>query len=309
MYELDFRIIAAARRTDSVLDRATVHSLGATDQIIRDRLRRGQWLGLQRGVYLIGIGPPTWRQRLRAAVAAAGPGAEVSHRAAVVLRGFDGMRTAPVELVVPFNGEPTPRGAIVHRSRRVERPSVVDGMVVTGIERMLLEVGAVAPAVVVEKAFSCAWRRNLTSPAKCRHYLEHHGGRGRHGTCTFRRVIDLYEGTGKAPGSDGEVAFLRLLRAAGIEEPVRQLLLDLPGGGKASVDFAWPDRRKLVEFVGLEVHADSRAHDDDTLREDDLKSLGWELRRFAPHSLATRPDDVARRVIRFLRGVPGRDER
>lgn len=67
------------------------------------------------------------------------------------------------------------------------------------------------------------------------------------------------------------------------------------------VDFAWPDRRKLIEFVGLEVHADSRAHAADTLREDDIMTVtGWQLRRFAPETLRRNPEEVARRVIRFL---------
>ena len=201
------------------------------------------------------------------------------------------------------NGEPEPSGAIVHRSRRIEPVSVIDGIEVTSVERTLLEAGAVAPPVIVEKAFSTAWRRNLTSPAKCERYLEHHGGKGRRGTAGLREVVALYTGTKRSPGSDGEVAFLRTLRAAGIEEPVRQFGIDLGGGTKATVDFAWPRRRKLIEFVGLEVHADSRAHAADTLREGDiLDRTGWQLRRFAPETLRTHPEEVARRVLRFLGG-------
>ena len=78
---------------------------------------------------------------------------------------------------------------------------------------------------------------------------------------------------------------------------------------KVTVDFAWPNRRKLIVFVGLGAHADSRAHAHDTLREDDSTSLGWELRRFAPDSLRHHPEDVARQVLRFLCGpryAPGR---
>jgi hypothetical protein len=71
----------------------------------------------------------------------------------------------------------------------------------------------------------------------------------------LREVVGLYLGTGRAPGSDGEVAFLRCLREAGIEEPTRQYEVVLPDGSKAVVDFAWIERRKLIEFVGLEVHA------------------------------------------------------
>ena len=156
------------------------------------------------------------------------------------------------------------------------------------------------PSVVTEKAFAWAWRRGLTTPTKCELYLEHHGGKGRRGTHQLREVVALYSDGGRPPGSDGEVVFLRCLREAGIEEPVRQLTIDLLDGSKATPDFAWPERRKLIEFVGLEVHADSRAHAADTLREDDIGAVGWQLRRFAPETLRRNPEEVARRVIRFL---------
>jgi very-short-patch-repair endonuclease len=211
-----------------------------------------------------------------------------------------GLVAAPLEVTVPYGLRPKPAGAILHRSRRIEPVSIIRGIPVTGVERSLLEAGTVVPPVVIEKAFSTAWRRNLTSPLKSELYLEHHGGKGRRGTTLLREVVALYSDGGRAAGSDGEVAFLRELRAAGIEEPERQFRILLPGGGVAVVDFAWPARRKLVEFVGLETHADSRAHDADTLREDDIASAGWELRRFAPHSLRTRPEEIARRVLRFL---------
>ncbi len=261
------------------------------------------WLRpLHPGVYLVGAAPPTWEQRVRGAIRAAGEGAAASHRCSLVLWGLDGIRSAPVELVVPHDGEPAPSGAIVHRSRRVEPASVIDGIAVTSVERTLLESGTLVPPIVTEKAFASAWRRNLTSPAKCELYLEHHGGKGRRGTRRLRDVVALYDDGGRPPGSDGEVAFLRCLRDAGVEGPVRQYVVDLPGGTKATADFAWPRRRKLIEFVGLETHADSRAHAHDTLREDDIKAAGWELRRFAPETLRTQPEEVARRVLRFLGG-------
>ncbi len=300
MHPLDIRIAAIAARTDDVFTRGDVLVCGGTDRSIVVRLTARRWQLLHPGVYLLGAAPPTWHQRVRGAILAAGEGAEASHRCALVVWGMDGIRRAPVELVVPYDGRPEPQGVIVHRSRRIEPTSVVDGITVSSVERGLLESATVTPPVVTEKAFAWAWRRNLTSPGKCEIYLEQHGGKGRRGTRRLREVVALYAEGGRPPGSDGEVVFLRCLREAGIEEPVRQLLVDLPGGAKACVDFAWPARRKLVEFVGLEVHADSRAHAADTLREDDIKSAGWELRRFAPDTLRRQPEDVARRVLRFL---------
>lgn len=300
MNVLDLQIAAVAARQDNVFTRADVFACGGSQKAIVIRLESGRWQQIHPGVYLLGAAPPTWLQLVRAGVLAAGEDAEASHRCGLVVWGADGLRAAPVEVVVPYLDGPVPKGVIVHRSRRIEPVSVIQGIPVTSIERTLLESATVTPPVVTEKAFAWAWRRGLTTPEKCNLYLEVHGGKGRRGTTRLREMVELYAGTGRPPGSDGEVMFLRCLREAGIEEPVRQFLIDLPGGGKATVDFAWPGRRKLIEFVGLEVHADSRAHAQDTLREDDIKSLGWELRRFAPRTLQLQPEEVARRVLRFL---------
>lgn len=300
MHELEHALQALAATTDDVVDRPQLLEIGWTDRTIH-RALAARWIRqLHAGVYVVGAAPPTWRQTVRAGVRAAGADAEAGYRCALVLWGLDGLKAAPVEVVVPYDDRPVPRGVIVHRSRRIEPASVLDGIPVTSVERSLLESAAVVPPVVTEKAFSSAWRRNLTSPAKCELYLQHHAGKGRRGVRQFREVVELYLGGGRPPGSSGEVAFLRELRAAGIEEPVRQFRIELPDGSVATADFAWPLRRKVIEFVGLEVHADSRAHAHDTLREDDIKAVGWELRRFAPETLRRQPEEVARRVIRFL---------
>lgn len=301
MHELDFRLNEIAARNHRLLTRAIVLAAGGTDQLIEDRLRRGQWTVIHPGVYLVGVGALTWNERLAAAHLAAGDGSMVARRAAIVLWRLDGITAAPVELNVPIDKRPAPSGAIVHRTRRIEPASIIDGIPVTSVEQTLLESAVHVPVVVTEKAFACAWRRNLTSPEKCERYLEQHGGKGRRGTTQLREVVAIYAGTGRPPGSDGEVAFLRAIRAAGVEEPVRQFQVDLGGGAKATVDFAWPRRRKLVEFISLRAHAGSRALAADTLREDDiLAATGWELRRFAPETLRRNPQEVARRVLRFL---------
>jgi hypothetical protein len=301
MHEIphDLQRLAATQR--NLVTRRQLAWIGWSDRRT-DRAVAAGWLQtLHPGVHLLGAAAPDWSQQLLAAVWASGDDARASHRAALLVWGLDGIASAPVELEAPHGGNPVPRGAIVHRTRRIEPISVVDGIPVSSVECTLLESGTVVSQAVIEKAFSSAWRRGLTSPQKCELYLADHGGKGRRGTTMLREVVAIYSGTKRAAGSGGEVAFLRELRRFGIEEPVRQFEVVLPDGTKAVVDFAWPARRKLIEFVGLETHADARAHAHDTLREDDiLTATGWELRRFAPETLRRNPTEVARRVLRFL---------
>jgi very-short-patch-repair endonuclease len=301
MHELDHALNALAARNHRLLTRTAALAAGATDQFIEERVCRGQWAVVHAGVYLVGVGPLTWEESVHAAVLAAGEGAEASHRCATLVWGLTGLRSSPVEINVPFSDHPMPHGVIVHRSRRVEEPSVRNGIVVSGVERTLLELGAVVPPVVVDKALASAVRQGFTTTAKIEMYLTHHAGRGRRGTTTLRETLSYYLDGHRVPGSDGEVAFLRALRAAGIEAPVRQLTIDLPDGSKATVDFAWPPRRKIIEFNGWETHSDSRAHDADTWRDAAIREAGWDLRTFAPFSLRERPEAVARAAARWLR--------
>jgi hypothetical protein len=297
---IDQRIDAIARVQDNVLTRGQVLETGGSDKLIAVRLARGLWQPLQAGVYLVGSAPPTWHQRLRGAVFAGGPDAEASHRAAILQWGLDGLASAPVEITMPFGHLALPELVIGHRSRRREERVYVGGIATSGVERALLEVGAVCPAIVVEKAVASAFRQGRSSPSKVDAYLRVHAGKGRRGARKLRDAMELYRDGGGTPGSGGEVVFLRELRLGGIEDPVRQLTIDLPGGGKATVDFAWPRRRKALEFVGWWTHSDARRQDDDTWREDDIRAVGWDLRRVAPWSLKHRPEALAASVLRFL---------
>ena len=300
MAATDQRIDATARVQDNVISRRQVLDVGGSDKLIAIRLARGLWQPLQAGVYLLGSAPPTWPQLLRAAVFAGGPGTEATHRAAILRWGLDGLASAPVEITMPFGRLAVPELVIVHRSRRIEEPSYVGGIPTSSVERSLLEVGSVCSAIVVEKAAASAFRLGRTSPGKVEAYLRDHAGKGRRGVTKLRRAMELYQDRGRPPGSGGEVAFLRELRLAGIEEPERQVTIALPGGGKATVDFAWPARRKALEFVGWWTHSDPRRQDDDTWREDDIRAVGWDLRRVAPWSLTHRPEALAASVLRFL---------
>lgn len=300
MHELEHALDLIARHQDNVLGRQQVLEAGGSDRYISGCLERGLWQPLQAGAYLVGSAPPTWHQSLRGALFAAGPSAEVSRRAALRMWGLDGLGAVPLELNVPYGSLPIPDGVIVHRSRRSEPPVYLGGLTTTTVERTLLELGAHCPAVVVEKAAASAFRTGRSTPTKVERYLEVHGGKGRRGVTKLREAMTLYEDGGRPPGSSGEVVFLRELRLAGIEAPVRQLTIDLPGGGKATVDFAWPERRKALEFVGWWTHSDPRRQDDDTWREDDIRAVGWDLRRVAPWSLQHRPTELAVSILRFL---------
>ena len=232
MARIDQLIDAVARGQDNVISRGQVLAVGGSDELIANRIVRGLWQPLQAGVYLVGSAPPTWAQQLRAAVAAAGPDAFVSHRAALVRWGLSGITAAPVEISAPHGDRPAPEGVVLHRSRRAEATVELGGIRTASVERALLEAGSVCPLIVVEKATASAIRLGLTSETKIDAYLLGHAGKGRRGVTKLRDAVDLFRDGGGTAGSDGEVAFLHELHRHGVPAPVRQLRIDLRQGAR-----------------------------------------------------------------------------
>src|SRR5262245_43655826 len=90
-----------ARRQHGVIARRQVIGLGMTDRQIVHRLRTGRWLTILPGVYRIAGGPYTGRTGAMAAVLWAGPDAVLSHGAAAMVYGFEGVRSPKPEVWVP----------------------------------------------------------------------------------------------------------------------------------------------------------------------------------------------------------------
>lgn len=148
MHELPHQLQAIAAGQRNLITRRQLHDIGWTDTRTKAAVRQGWLRPLHPGVYLLGSAPPDWWQRLLAAVLAAGDGAFVSHRAALLLWGLVSWTTAPIEISAPHNGQPRPSGVLLHRSRRTEPLSVVSGIQASSVERTLLESTTVVPPVV-----------------------------------------------------------------------------------------------------------------------------------------------------------------
>jgi len=81
----------------------------------------GRWQRLQTGVYATFTGVPSRDAQLWAVVLRAGMGAALSHQTAAQLHGIADCHDEPIHVMVPVTRHPLPiRGAIVHRSRRLD---------------------------------------------------------------------------------------------------------------------------------------------------------------------------------------------
>ncbi|HEX6595321.1 MAG TPA: type IV toxin-antitoxin system AbiEi family antitoxin domain-containing protein [Acidimicrobiales bacterium] len=295
MKVLDSRISQLAQRQHGVFTRSQARAAGASPSGCERRLRSGLWERSEHGgVYVLGGQPATWHRRLMACVLAGPVGTVASHRSAAVLCGI--RSGTPIEVTVPLLAQHRLRGLVHQLELPAGDRGVIDGIPTTRIERTLLDLAAVVDELQLERALEAALRSGLTTHERLEAYVEAAGGR-RWGAGRFRRAVAV-SSTGRPTGSELEVMFLQLLRAAGLEEPARQFEVRVDGR-RYFLDFAYPHRRLAMELDGRAHHG----FDEDRRRQNALVLAGWTVLRFTWADVTERGAQTVAAVAGGLRAA------
>lgn len=141
----EVRAAKRAGRQHSVISRGQAISCGMTPAGIRHMLETGRWERVHPNVYASAGVEWSWKRSLMAACLWA-TDALASHRAAGALWNLDGCDKQNVEILAVRCSSPSPRGVIVHRTRRLHSPDISsrEGIPVTSVHRTLIDLGAVA---------------------------------------------------------------------------------------------------------------------------------------------------------------------
>ena len=114
----DIRRLAV--RQDGVATARQLVSWGFSASLAKRRMRAGEWQRVFPGVVALQSGPLSWRQRARAALLYAGPGAALSHRSAAYVRDVLPSPGPQIHVTVPHARRVAPqRGLVVHRRRQM----------------------------------------------------------------------------------------------------------------------------------------------------------------------------------------------
>jgi hypothetical protein len=119
---LDAAIAAKALHQHGNISRRQLLDLGLDRSAIAYRLRIGRLHRVHAGIYAVGRPPLTALERAAAAVLACGPGAALSHFAALALWGYLDRRPAHFDVTVAVDRRPA--GVTVHRSSTVTRRDI-----------------------------------------------------------------------------------------------------------------------------------------------------------------------------------------
>lgn len=290
----DARVAHLAGAQHGVISRAQLECLGATKGAIQHRVRTGRWDRLAPDVFRLVGGPSTWRQSLMAACMAWGEGAVVSHRAAAGLwrlAGFVGARL--IELTIPRARQRKAPGIIHRNALATLDVTTVEAIPVTTPVRTLIDLAAVAPVDAVEEALDDALRRGMFSPSRLRKRVVEMGPR--RGIAVVGGLIDAREPT-SVPQSVFETRLLRVLRRAGLPDPVAQHRVRSGGRLVAIVDFAYPDARLAIEADGYRWHSGRARWEHDRARRNELTLLGWRIVHVTWTDLDRDPDAIVERI-------------
>jgi very-short-patch-repair endonuclease len=225
----------------------------------------------------------------------------VSHRSAAWILDWPGGRRDLRELLVPHDHRPRLPGVIIHRTYRLPdgHRRIIDGLPVTSVDRTLADLGAVVRPDTVRAAVETAVVRRLTTVDRLWQMIDEHGRKGRNGIGALRLALEDWMLSERPPDSVLEIAFARLVRKAGLPEPVYQLWVT-EGAKRYRIDAAWPEAMLAVEVDGWETRKTFERFQGDTDRQNVLTLQKWNVIRFTWVDIVRRPAYVARRIAEAL---------
>ena len=187
-----------------------------------------------------------------------------------------------------------------------------EGVPTTSAIRTLLDVAAVAPPYRVEQALEDVLRkRYFTVDQIVQRFVQiaTPGPRRDQGDASAPVGAD------RRLHPDGEraleLATAKLIEAAGLPEPTRQIPVSLTEC-TVFVDTGWPEVMLGIECDGLWTHGTNLQLPWDADRQNQLVLLGWLILRFSSRAIERNPDQVIsqlKRAYRSTRSNAGRHAR
>lgn len=274
---------------------------GLSTRQIDYRIRTGAWIREHESVYRHRMSSASWESELLAAVMSSKGIA--SHRCAAALWGLELYSQPPAEVTVPERGISTASFRL-HRSKQwhLRDPVTMNGIPCTGVERTILDCGAVSSARTVERLAEAAIRHRKTSWMKLVDCLSIHSIQGRNGCLNLRRVLQLRLEDRTIPLSDFSRRVAHLLEDGGVPKPVLEYrILDDSQNLIMQADLAWPKRKKAWELDGLQFHFGRTDIERDRRKRNRAKAHGWSIQEILWSMLVQSPDQLAPMAHAFLR--------
>ena len=284
------RLARLAERQWGRVSRAQFAALGIDDQTIARWTAAGYLHRELPRVYAVGHRAPNVEADLTAAVLYAGPGAMLSHAAALWWRGLLDHPPWPIQVSTHRRCR-SRHGVKVHGRRNCTRVWHRD-LPMTTIEQALLDFASTAPLDRVRYALANAdYLKVLDVPA-----LQMIAGNGRAGSAKLRNALQRHQPKLARTRSPLERIFLPLCESYGIPPP-DDVNVWVEG---VLVDAVWWKARLVVELDGKDNHSSWAQIQRDRSNELRLRGAGFDVLRYGTVQLEEEPALVAGDVLRRL---------
>jgi hypothetical protein len=294
-------LAAIAERQHGVVSLDQARRVGFADYQVRSLVEGGRLTRPATGALLVAGCPPSWKQAVMVAVAAAGEAALASHQTAAYLWELVGFKPDQIEVVMP-RWDRSQKGFVVHESKDLAANDAdrVDGIPTTSATRTVVDLGATAPWLV-ESALERGIRLGLFTIAEVARFVKRVGRRGRRGVGRIRPLIEQRLRWDAATESELEDLFRKVWSDSGRPEPVTQYRIeDLAGNFICRTDFAFPDAMLRIELDSEAYHMDRPTFRKDRSVQNRTELLGWRTLRYTWWDLTSRPAEVIREVAKAL---------
>jgi very-short-patch-repair endonuclease len=273
----DVAVAELAARQWGVVALGQMLALGLSRAGVVRRVRGGRLHRVHREVYAVGHLRLGREGRWLAAVLACGEGAVLSHRSAAAHWGLLQSAAALIDVRAP-RGRHGGRGIRLHRSRFLDARDSTShhGIPITTVPKTLLDLAATVRADRLERALAQAEHLRLYDHRAITDLLAR--SNGHRGTAALAAASARQEP--RLTRSELEARFLKLVRNAGLPEPLVNLTLTAPDHPRLEVDFCWPTHRLIVETDGWDTHHTKAAFERDRRRDAALTANGWRVVRF-----------------------------
>lgn len=285
--QIERRINRLATRQHGAISRDQLLRLGLGAGAVEHRLRIGRLLPLRRGVYAVGVAPPTRERRWAAALLACGRGAVLSHLSAAALWGLWSVDPATIDVAVPNRAMRRRGGIRVHRPVRLGREDVTRhrGIPATTVPRTLIDLAEILSTRSLERALDEADFLNPLDDERLRAAIGRNAGRN--GAARLARVLDRHEPGTTRTRTPLEEDFYVLVTTAGLPQPEVNVPL-----GRFTVDFLWRASKLVVETDGGDSHDRRSQRRRDARRDAWLAARDYETLRFTWEQVHDYPAEV-----------------
>jgi hypothetical protein len=279
------------------LDQLRARGVGRRE--IERRVRRGSLLGVAAGVYVINGSPPSTRQRMVIATVGASRRTALSHESAAELHRFHFVPRGRVVVTIGRAGQHRRPADRVHCKEDL-RPvfcCAVDGLPTTTAERTLVDLASVLWPDRLERVLDDLLATDRVVYRDLIGVFNALARRGRNGIGRLRPLLEVRGEGYVAPSSTLEAGFVKLIDRFDLAQPTRQHLPPWAvADGIGRVDFAYPDRRLLIEVDGRRWHSRDQANEHDRFRDQQAVAAGWRVLRYTWTQVSERPRYVAKNL-------------